>query len=61
MELNALRAAMTLISFIVFLGIIVWAWRRQRNASFDEAARLPLLDDGSGVDAAAARSQGASQ
>jgi len=61
MELNVLRSAMTLISFIVFVGIIVWAWNRQRQSSFDEAANLPLLDDGSGVDGAARRSQGAKQ
>ncbi|MBL0089211.1 MAG: cbb3-type cytochrome c oxidase subunit 3 [Ideonella sp.] len=61
MELNVLRSAMTLISFIVFLGIIVWAWNRQRSASFDEAANLPLLDDGSGVDSTGPRSQGAKQ
>lgn len=61
MELNALRAAMTLISFVVFLGIIYWAWNRQRSSSFEEAANLPLLDDGSGVDGVAQRSQGANQ
>jgi cytochrome c oxidase cbb3-type subunit IV len=61
MELNALRSAMTLVSFFVFLGIIVWAWNRQRQSSFDEAANLPFLDDGSGVDGAGPRSQGANQ
>lgn len=61
MELNDLRSVMTVISFIVFLGIIVWAFNRRRRESFDVAAALPLQDDGSGADAAAQRSNGAHQ
>jgi len=61
MELNDLRSVMTVISFIVFLGIIVWAFSRRRRGSFDVAASLPLQDDGSGADGAAQRSNGAHQ
>jgi cytochrome c oxidase cbb3-type subunit 4 len=35
----------TLAAFIVFLGIIAWAWSRKRKKDFDAAARLPLDDD----------------
>jgi cytochrome c oxidase cbb3-type subunit 4 len=35
----------TLAAFIVFLGIIAWAWSRKRKQDFDAAARLPLDDD----------------
>jgi len=42
MEVNTLRAIVTLISFIVFVGIMVWVWRRRHTADYDEAASLPL-------------------
>ena len=43
--INDIRAAITVISFLVFVGICVWAWSRKRKSKFDEAARLPLDDD----------------
>ena len=46
MELNDLRSVVTLVSFLVFVGIIVWAWQGRRRDSFDAAAQLPFLDDG---------------
>jgi cytochrome c oxidase cbb3-type subunit 4 len=48
-DINDLRAAVTLASFIAFLGIVAWAWSRSRRQAFDEAARLPLAD-GTGAD-----------
>ena len=44
-SINNIRAAVTIASFIVFIGIFVWAWSAQRKSKFDEAARLPLDDD----------------
>ena len=41
MGINELRAAVTLVSLAVFIGIVVWAWRGR----FDEAALLPLEGD----------------
>jgi cbb3-type cytochrome oxidase subunit 3 len=29
----------------IFVGIVVWAWRRERRQQFDEAAALPLEED----------------
>lgn len=45
MDINDLRIAITLLSFGVFIGIVVWAvsWRHQ--ARFDEAAMLPFVDE----------------
>jgi cytochrome c oxidase cbb3-type subunit 4 len=43
--INELRAGVTVFSLAVFLGIIVWTWARQRRDGFEEAARLPFLDD----------------
>ncbi|WP_428414694.1 cbb3-type cytochrome oxidase subunit 3 [Methylibium sp.] len=42
MSLNELRAAVTLLSFLVFVGIVAWTMSRRRRESFDEAARLPF-------------------
>jgi cytochrome c oxidase cbb3-type subunit 4 len=45
MDINDLRAAVTVLSFIAFVGIWVWAWSKKNQAAFDEAARLPLKDE----------------
>ena len=42
MEINDLRIAITLLSFGVFVGIVVWAVSRRNRARFDEAALLPF-------------------
>lgn len=45
MDANDLRGLWTLLSFLVFVGIVVWAYSGSRKARFAEAARLPLDDD----------------
>jgi cytochrome c oxidase cbb3-type subunit 4 len=35
----------TVALFVLFIGIIIWAWSSNRKKRFDEAARLPLDDD----------------
>jgi len=35
----------TVLVFIVFIGIIFWAYSGKRKKDFDEAARLALDDD----------------
>jgi cytochrome c oxidase cbb3-type subunit IV len=48
-NINYIRAAVTLISFITFGGIVAWALSKRNQAAFDEAAMLPFLaepDDG---------------
>ncbi len=35
----------TVVMFIVFIGIVLWAYNGKRKQSFDEAANLPLEDD----------------
>ena len=41
-DINTLRSLVTGFSFILFIGIMVWAYRPARKASFDEAAQLPF-------------------
>jgi cytochrome c oxidase cbb3-type subunit 4 len=45
MDVNDLRAAITLLSFVAFIGVIAWAWSRRNKKRFDEAANLPFADD----------------
>ncbi len=47
MDVNDLRIAVTLVSFVAFLGIWVWAWSRRNAGAFAEAARLPFADSAS--------------
>jgi cytochrome c oxidase cbb3-type subunit 4 len=46
-DLNLLRSAVTVLALACFLGIVRWAMARGNRERFDEAARLPLADDGS--------------
>lgn len=45
MDVNDLRAVWTLLSFLAFVGIAVWAYSSWPKRRFEEAARLPLDDD----------------
>jgi cytochrome c oxidase cbb3-type subunit 4 len=44
MDVNDLRSIVTVLSALVFAGIVAWAWRRSNRASFDEAAMLPFAE-----------------
>ena len=46
MDLNDLRILITVVSFIVFAGIVYWAYSSRQRARFIEAANLPcwMLD-----------------
>lgn len=50
MDVNDARSAVTVLSLIVFVGIVVWAWSGRRRRSFDEAAQLPFADTASASD-----------
>ena len=39
------HALWTVVLFIIFIAIVMWAWSSKRKKQFDEAARLPLEDD----------------
>lgn len=44
MDLNDLRTIITSLSFLVFIGIVSWAYSSSQRARFDEAANLPFVD-----------------
>jgi cytochrome c oxidase cbb3-type subunit IV len=52
MDINDLRVVATVLSFVVFLGIVAWAYSRKRKRDFDEAAQLPFRGEDFGEDAA---------
>lgn len=45
MDINDLRAGITVLTFVLFIGIVWWAYSDRRKTAFDEAARIPLDDD----------------
>jgi cytochrome c oxidase cbb3-type subunit IV len=44
MDVNVLRVAVTVVSFIIFVAIVMWAWSHRNKAAFDEAAQLPFQE-----------------
>ncbi len=42
-DVNELRMVVTVMSFLAFIGIAVWAWSSRNQARFDEAAQLPFV------------------
>ena len=45
MDINDLRSIVTVLSFLIFIGIVWWAYGGKRKARFDEAANLPFAED----------------
>ncbi|MBX3652284.1 MAG: cbb3-type cytochrome c oxidase subunit 3 [Burkholderiales bacterium] len=45
MDVNLARSLITALLFIVFIGIVLWAWSKGKRDDFEAAARLPLEDD----------------
>ncbi len=45
MDVNTLRSVTTVISFVVFIAIVRWAWSKSRSSDFQEAANLPFEQD----------------
>lgn len=45
MDINTLRSITTLVSLLVFVGIVWWAWSKRRTSDFEEAANLPFEQD----------------
>lgn len=45
MDINDLRAAITVASFVAFIGIVWWAYGARRKARFDRVARSVLEED----------------
>lgn len=45
MDLHIWRSIVTLLAFLCFVGIVIWAWSRGARKGFEEAAQLPFNED----------------
>jgi len=45
MDINTLRILATVASFGVFVGILIWVWKRRNTSDFKDAANLPFTHD----------------
>jgi cytochrome c oxidase cbb3-type subunit 4 len=45
MDINDMRSIVTVLTFVVFVGIVLWALSGRRRAGFEEAALLPFTED----------------
>ena len=45
MDLDWLHSLYTVLALLTFVVIAFWAWSSHNRQGFEEAARLPLLDD----------------
>ena len=52
---NMIRAGMTVVMFLAFIGIVWWAYGPKRRQRFEEDARIALDDDQPPAGRAAAR------
>ena len=43
--MSVFHSVWTVLMFILFIGIVVWAWSRRRAGDFAAAAQIPLEDD----------------
>ena len=57
MDINDLRSVITVVTLIMFVGIVFWAYSGRRRQAFDEAANLPFNDELSVVEAQAFRNE----
>ncbi len=49
MDLNDLRSAVTLVSLLLFVALMVHTWSRKRSAEHEQAAQLPFADEAAGT------------
>jgi cytochrome c oxidase cbb3-type subunit 4 len=45
MNINDLRSVATVGSFVVFVSILIWTWKKRNSRGFKEAANLPFVED----------------
>ena len=45
MDLNDMRVVLTVLGFVGFLAIVVWAYSKGAKKGFTEASELPFADE----------------
>ena len=48
MDAGLIGSIVTVIFFLLFVGIVWWAYHKDNRAKYDAAARLPFEEDGRG-------------
>jgi cytochrome c oxidase cbb3-type subunit IV len=48
MSIETFRGVVTAVLLGLFVWLVIWAYSKSRRPAFDEAARLPLEEDGHG-------------
>lgn len=48
MEIASFHSLWTLVIFVSFIGIVLWAYSSRRKKEFDEAANLVFADEETG-------------
>ncbi|MEJ2093678.1 MAG: cbb3-type cytochrome c oxidase subunit 3 [Gammaproteobacteria bacterium] len=42
--MSLIHSIWTVLVFLLFIGIVIWAWSGKRKDNFDKASRIPLED-----------------
>ena len=50
LDINTLRSAITVLSFLIFLAIIAWAVSPRNRNNFEQAALVPFTENDAGPD-----------
>jgi cytochrome c oxidase cbb3-type subunit 4 len=45
LDINIIREGVLLVSFALYVGIVVWAWSANKSADFKQASELPFETD----------------
>lgn len=45
MDSTLIGTLVTVVFFVIFVGIFYWAWSDRRKAEFEEAANYPFAED----------------
>ena len=57
MDFGLFRGVLTVILFLAFIGMWIWAWSSKRQSDFEQAANLPLEDVPPGVENTGSRQE----
>lgn len=55
MDLGVIRGIGTIVLFVSFIALVIWAYTPGRRKRFEEAAKLPFLGDDDAKQAGGAR------
>lgn len=44
-SIDTLRSLSTVLAFVAFIAVCVWAYSKKRHADFEQAANLPFADE----------------